>query len=81
MARLSPTKIYYELEHVRQDRAPNIIASYVICLTLACIAVVLRFVARRTTGALLKADDLTIVIALLFATGQIVAGSYGKVPI
>ncbi|KAF6240945.1 hypothetical protein HO173_000738 [Letharia columbiana] len=76
MAQLSPTEIQYELEHIHQDRAPDIIASYAICLSLACIAVVLRFVARRTSRASLQADDLTVFIALLFATGQIIAGSF-----
>lgn len=65
MAQLSPAEIQYELEHIRQDRAPNIIASYAICLSLACIAVVLRFVARRISRASLQADDFTVAIALV----------------
>ena len=65
MAQLSPFEIQYEFEHIRHDRVPNIIASYAIYLSLACIAVMLRFVARRSSRASLKADDLTIVIALV----------------
>ena len=65
MAQLSPTEIQYELEHIHQDQVPNIIASYATCLSLAYIAVVLRFVARRTSRASLRADDLTIFIALV----------------
>ena len=65
MAELSPTEIQYELEHIGQDRAPNIIVTYATCLSLACIAVVLRFVARRTSRAPFQADDLTIFIALV----------------
>ena len=65
MAQLSPTEIQYELEHIHQDRAPSIIASYAICLSLACIAVVLRLVARRTSRSELKADDITMLSALV----------------
>ena len=65
MAQLSPAEIQYEVEHIRQNRAPDIIASYVTCLSLACIAVVLRLVARRISRASLQVDDMTIVAALV----------------
>ena len=65
MAQLSPAEIQYEVEHIHQNRAPDIIASYVTCLSLACIAVVLRFVARRISRASLQADDMTILAALV----------------
>lgn len=65
MAQLSPTEIQYELDHIDQDLAPSIIAAYVTCLSLAYFAVLLRFVARRTSRSRLQADDLTISIALV----------------
>ena len=65
MAQLSPAEIQFELEHIRQDRAPSIIASYAVCLSLACIAVVLRFVARGISRASLQADDFTVAISLV----------------
>ena len=65
MAQLTPTEVQYELEHIDQDRAPNIIAAYATCLSLACIAVVLRFIARKTSRSSLQADDLAIFLALV----------------
>ncbi|KAL9135858.1 MAG: hypothetical protein Q9175_002947 [Cornicularia normoerica] len=84
MAQLSPTEIQYEYEDIYQDRAPNIIATYVTCLSLACVAVVLRFVARRTSRASLQADDFAISMALVrirflwvrHLQSQVIAGSY-----
>ena len=65
MAQLSATEVQYEREHIRQDQVPRIVASYATCLSLAYIAVVLRFIARRISRAPLQADDLTISIALV----------------
>lgn len=30
-AQLSPTEVRYQFEHIRQDRAPNLMASYATC--------------------------------------------------
>lgn len=65
MAQLTPAEIQYEFEHIGQNRAPNIIAAYATCLSLAFIAVVLRLIARKTSRASLQADDLTIFLALV----------------
>ena len=65
MAQLSATEVQYERENIRQDQLPRIVASYATCLSLAYIAVVLRFIARRISRAPLQADDLTIFIALV----------------
>ena len=43
----SPEEIAYMKAHIEDNRADGLIASHVICFTAACIAVGLRFVARR----------------------------------
>lgn len=67
MATIPPNEIQYELENTHDNRAPNIIVSYTVCLSLAFIAVALRFVARRVSKASLRADDWWIVISLVYS--------------
>ena len=65
MAAPSPAEIQYQKAHIHENKAPDIIASHVICFVLACIAVTLRFIARRIKKAPIKADDWFIVVALV----------------
>lgn len=61
----SPAEIHYQMEHIHESKASNIIASHVICFVLACIAVVLRFISRRIGKNAIQADDWFIVAALV----------------
>ena len=61
----SPAQLMEEEMHVSDTMVPNIIAANVICLTIACIAVVLRFLARRMARVRYEADDWLIVVALV----------------
>lgn len=65
MAEPSLGEIHYELEHIQDDRGPNIIWSYSICLCLAFLAVALRFIARRASKSSLQADDFWIFVSLV----------------
>ena len=62
---LSPAEIKYEVAHIHDDRASNIVISSVICISLATIAVILRFLARRLSKAKILADDYMMVFALV----------------
>lgn len=70
----SPAEIQYQLAHIHEDRSLDIILSHAICLPIAVIAVVLRLVSRRLIKDSIQADDWLIIVALLFAAGEITGG-------
>ena len=65
MSLLSTQEIEYELAHASDNRGPSLIAAYTTCLSLAYIAVFLRFLSRRTSRNALKADDWMLVVGLV----------------
>lgn len=58
---------------IHASRAPQIYAATIITFLLAVLAVALRFWARRLLKARVWLDDWIIVLALVFATGQLIA--------
>ena len=67
MAAPSPSEIQYQLDHIHEDRSSDIVVSHVICLTIATVAVILRFASRRLCKAAILADDYMIIAALVRA--------------
>ena len=65
MSTLSKQEIEYEMAHASDNRAPNLIAAHVTCLTLACMAVLLRFSSRRQSSNALLSDDWMVVVGLV----------------
>ena len=62
----TPNEIQYQLAHIHDDRASQIIISHVTCLPLAAIAVTLRLLSRRLSkSGRIKVDDLVIIAALV----------------
>ena len=53
----SPAKILYEQQHITDDRSARLIAANVVCVSLAFIAVCMRFTSRRIAKIKYKADD------------------------
>lgn len=74
MAAPTPSEIQYQLEHIHQNRSGDIVVSHIICMTLASIAVILRFASRRLCRAALLADDYTIIVALGLVAGEVTGG-------
>ena len=70
----SPAEIQYQHAHIHDDRSFNIVISHALCLPIAFVAVLLRFVSRRMVKASIQADDWLIVIALFFLAGEITGG-------
>lgn len=64
----SPAKILYEQQHITDDRSAPLIAANVVCVSLALIAVCMRFTSRRLAKIKYEADDWLIIIGL-FLTG------------
>lgn len=61
----SPGQLSYQQSHFNETRIPDIIASNVVCLSLACIAVALRFYSRRIKQIRYEADDWLILGGLV----------------
>lgn len=62
---LPPSQVQYQLAHINEDRASDIIISHAIVLPLAVIAVIARFTARHLCKAHIGPDDYMIVVALV----------------
>ena len=57
MANPSASEIAYEKAHVEESRQRNIAVSNAICLSIAFVAVLLRFISRRLAGTNNGPDD------------------------
>ena len=64
----TPAELMDQELHINDTMVPNIIATNAICFTIACIAVVLRFQARRMARVRYAADDWLIVVGLVRRT-------------
>ena len=65
MATPTPTEVSYSQAHLNDDRIPTIIAVDTLLLSVASIAVILRFVSRSIVKSALRADDWMIVVGLV----------------
>ena len=61
----SPAEILYEQQHISDDRSGCLIAANVVCVSLAFIAVCMRFASRRMAMVKYKADDWLIISGLV----------------
>lgn len=75
MATLSKQEIEYELAHASDDEGPSLIAAYTVCLSLAYIAVALRFISRWKSRNAVLADDWMLVVGLVGSTIQCSRGA------
>ncbi len=62
---LSPEQIRYQEERKHENKGPMILVADSALIAVAVVVVILRFVARAMTKAGYKADDYTIVGALV----------------
>ena len=62
---LPPEELAYQEAHIHEDRSTGLTVAYVVALVVATITVALRLVARRISSTALKADDFTIILALV----------------
>ena len=62
---LPAEEIEYQKTHINDDRRKDVVIALVISLSAACLAVVLRFVARRLAKARLGWDDWTLLLGLV----------------
>ncbi|KAL8784407.1 MAG: hypothetical protein Q9195_009052 [Heterodermia aff. obscurata] len=79
MATLSKQEIEYELAHASDNEGPSLIAAYTVCLSLAYLAVALRFISRWKSRNAILVDDWMLVVGLLFTSGQVAVGLYDPV--
>ena len=68
MATLSKEEIEYELAHAGDNEGPSLIVAYTVCLSLAYIAVALRFISRWKSRNALLGDDWMLVVGLVCST-------------
>ena len=62
---IAPASLAFQEAHLHDDRSLGLKVTFVISLLISTLAVVLRIVSRRVSNAPLKADDYTIVVALV----------------
>ena len=62
---IAPSSLAFQEAHLHDDRSLGLKVTFVIALVVANIAVALRIVSRRVSKSPLKADDFTIMIALV----------------
>ena len=67
---MSSAEASHQEAHIDDDRRADIILATVICWTAACIAVALRFTARRMVKAGLQLDDWLILMGLVSFPGD-----------
>lgn len=67
---LSPEWLEYQLQHLNEDRAPEILGVGISFFTVATVAVCLRLLARKISKVRCGHDDYFIVIALVCALKQ-----------
>ena len=77
MVHLTPEDIAYQKEHIQDDRSNDIIVSHTICIAIASVAVILRFISRRVGNLKVSWDDYMIVAAFVFALGEVIGGLLG----
>lgn len=56
MATLSPIGAQDQLEHIHDDRVPEMLASQIICFIVALVAVVVRLLSRKLGRVPIKAE-------------------------
>lgn len=67
--KLPPAEAQYQLAHIHESRAKEIVVSHFVCLAIALVAVALRFLSRRMSKTPIKSDDWMMVAALVW-TGR-----------
>ena len=65
MAGIAPSSLQFQLAHIHDDRSLGLKVVEILGLILATAAVALRIASRRVSKVPLKADDITIIIALV----------------
>ena len=63
---LPPEQAQYQLDHIDESKASQIIISHFICLGIACVATTLRFISRGLCKARYQANDFLILISFVF---------------
>lgn len=62
---LSSEQILDELNHLNEDRGPDLLCAIIIMSVLAYIAVALRLFSRRIGKAPIQADDVWVIMSLV----------------
>jgi len=75
MAMPTLAQIEYMKAHITDDKRHNLIATFIVSISLAYIAVILRFIARRRRRVQYLADDWLILVALVSHPGNITASN------
>ncbi|KAL8627718.1 hypothetical protein Q9189_006585 [Teloschistes chrysophthalmus] len=75
-ALIPPGQLQQQLNHIHDDRAPDIVASISVVFALAVVAVTLRLICRRLMKVALSYDDYLILVGLFFTFAQCFCEAY-----
>ncbi|KAL8770166.1 MAG: hypothetical protein Q9209_004008 [Squamulea sp. 1 TL-2023] len=66
----TPQNLKYQIDHIEDDRGPEIIATTIIIAILATLAVLLRLLCRRRMKVAISYDDYLMMAGFVFALAQ-----------
>ena len=75
---LHPAEARYQLAHIDESRVADILSAQVICISIATVAVTLRFASRWLQRTRFGADDWTVLAALIIQGGAIASILLGE---
>ena len=75
---ITPESLAHQKLHYYENRTPAVIGGSTLLISLASTAVFLRLLSRRIASAPWRADDYSIIVALIFAYGLFVTLMLGK---
>jgi hypothetical protein len=64
----------YQLAHLDESRAPQMIAADMSCLILSLLSTAARFISKRIARRPLRADDYTILVGTIVISGFMIGG-------
>ncbi|KAM0799823.1 hypothetical protein BDR22DRAFT_890101 [Usnea florida] len=67
---LPPNEAQYQLAHVHDSKRRSIAATYIVCIPIVFLSVMMRFVSRRIGRTSYGADDWTMVLGLVLVVAD-----------
>lgn len=67
-SKIPPAELAYQTAHIDEDRGPGLLAFLIVALVISAVSVALRFWSRFIAHARWRADDYTLLAALVYSS-------------